>query len=272
MKTLLSRKNLKLASALFGTIVSLFSVFSATYAWFASVRMQSLNMNSFQITAGEEVQVSEYKIYGWDYDSDSPEISSTMMLNPYDAFIPTRNVNNHKYLRADLVFPDGLTANSSLNVSITATGVLATEEDNTVLAGYISNLIQFKYLINHEEDGDYLIDTASTESIYDSCAIEFAKSQYSSTLNKFVTIENEEELVISNGASKELTIVKQVITFPTAIAAGEHRELFIEYDYNDELIKYFEDHNGGSSDIERFEGEEVTFEADIATIKFGVTH
>ena len=272
LKSLLNNRHIKIASACFGTIVSLFSLFSTTYAWFTAIRTQKVTTNSFAVTAGEEIQIEGYTIYGWDYDSDSPIISDSMMLNAYDAFIPTRNTNNHKYLKASLLFPQGLIANSTLTVSIRCTGDLANEEDDNILATNISNLVQFKYLINSEIDGEYLIDTTSAATIYSDCADEFATGKYDSSLTKFVNISNAESTSVSAGASKQNSVLTQIITFSEAIPEGERKELFIEYDYNVELIDFYESHCGNSSQIERFEGETVTFEADIADIKFGVAH
>lgn len=259
-----NKKAFILGAAVITVGVNLTTIFAGTWAWFNANKQVTASGMSISVRNPDNVQIIEKHIYAWDYETDEPIETNDLNLEPYDCFITSRNVYARKFLRLKLMYPNGVPENTNLCIQVNCTGDLYKETGGVnYVDTNISNLIQFKYFDNKNND----ISTVDTSTIYADCKSVFESMD---NLSTFVEVSGSGE---AKTASKEnFTITNNDIALEETSDTNFITELFIEYTYNEDLLAYYQDNSEIEFDLDVFTGATtVEFDPDVTKLSIDLS-
>lgn len=260
-------KRSKIVVASLGIIAAnLATLMTATFAWFSNNKMVKATGMAVCAKTDEHIQILEKKAYTWDYDTDTPIETDDLNLEPYDCFITSRNQYARKFLRLSLKYPNGIAANSRLVLAVEFTGALTyvdQDDGQEYVATNISNLIQFKYFDNKNND----IDDTTVSSLYSDCSTIFSSLDNATTIVTLSGTGDEQTASKATGRVEDNTMVIEATSDPNF-----RTDLFIEYTYNEALIAYYQKHAKDKFDLNVFTGTtEIEFTPDITKLLIDTT-
>lgn len=177
----MKKKKVILTAAVITLGVNLTTIFAGTWAWFNTNKHVTASGMTIKAKNSENVEITERHIYSWDYEADEPIETTDLNLEPYDCFITSRNVYARKFLRLKLRYPNGVPDNTNLLIEVECTGSLyKTVQGNQYVDTNISNLVQFKYFDNKNND----INTTDVATIYSDCRNVFENMEFHPSLSK----------------------------------------------------------------------------------------
>ena len=284
-------KKTQLISLISLVATNVFCLVALSVAWFTA--KQTVDNAVDDITAVDASDLSiDYKVYGYDETNaqagvcktDDPEsFPDPLALSDYDAFISSRNKYTNILVRVEIDF-SASTANKNVLLTINCDSTDYTEtktgddgKTTTSVIDKISNVIQFKCAVYSHTVGDTTtvdiasIGETSAATIYSTASAYFdtVSSYYS-----FVDIASQ-----TSGDTTTYTYTKpstklQILSSDAFAENCDSCVLYLELDYNPELIKHYLDVDTYSTEGSSLDlitsGNQVSFSGDLSSMMVGI--
>ena len=258
------RKRL-IAAGFLCIMANVFALIMVTLAWFSATRDIDRGADNLTVKNSQSLHI-EYDMYRYNPETKAGELLSPYdpdkyMLDEYDSFIINRNQFINRIVRVDVTFLEEVTARTRLNINIPC--VSAYKDTSGNIINNISNIIQFKMFITYYYDADGNV-VYGTDDVGDVVNESNNNDLYKSANSYFKALSHGYTFVTNHTKSMTLDIFTNVVPINAKSCT-----MYIEYNYNDNLVDDFYNSGEAGRDVSALSnGEPVHFGADIQYILF----
>lgn len=247
---------------------------TSTICWFTASRHVD-STDSLAIIHPLDLE-SSFRIFEFDDELKQGKQTNSLVLNSYDSFIASRNVNLCKIIELTIKTNEVTPVEQIIKASLsTSTEYAARSGEDYIISPYMSNISGFTFCrLGYTTGSGYTYDVAGiTDTTNDDTFYRTCKSYFDN--NSFTTyqfIENSEveadkgiENVVKNNQ-----IVCNDITLP---ANFTEVKFLVKYDYSVPLVNYFYDNCAGKIDIVNDQSSvstKLNFTSDISEININI--
>jgi len=265
---LFGNKKTKIICAIAMTAFSACATGVGVYAWFETSTLKQNKSTELAVRDCHNVTVVEnsYTVYYYDKNQEKGVSSKdgNLTLNAFDTLIGD-NEYNKKYINLKLTYPNGIKEATKLEISFTCTGNLWEEENANPMfeAKNISNLIGFKFYDNTNGAIPNKGTTIDADAVYSACLSTFDDITNNTT---FVELTDNSGVITAN---KEKIVIDTSISVPATSPKKYTTDLFIELNYDEDLIGFFKLHVDENFDLDIFKDNfSLDCSPDITELKF----
>jgi len=281
----MKRKTKLFLAGIIGVVANVIAISSASFAFFASIKARSNSADTIAVTQTDDILIKDLKILGYDTEEEKAIICTTeegkpnYALPPFDSIIFQKNQYNQRFIRLDILYPNGVdtSGTKNLEIKILATGLY--KKTDGYVGNSLSNFVEFAYYDNQYQTG--LIDTSDLttdegiENAYNGCRSVF-DGYGESDQNNFFHIPSSSVGFDTSSKTGDLSILVPLNTSSVKTVSGAKvSEIFLRFDYSRDLVENYKSYccEGGLHDIKIFSKEEeelLKIVSDIPTIQFDI--